>query len=154
MSAIQVCHHFNAQPNYGPTGWWQALIRCLPFRYTLSPRRALLWHARRATFLSTLFGLAASRRFCFSRKHFPHRRSTCTAVLLCVRQCTTSGLPHESRHTLRALKWIWLEGKPGCAAMTLLLPTEAHTDDDKSPASEKLVHWLLHRQLVDFFFVN
>ena len=28
---------------------------------------------------------------------------TCTAIL-CVEQCTTSGLPHESRHMFRALK--------------------------------------------------
>ena len=60
-------HHSNAQPNYGPTGWWQALTRWLPTRYTLRPRRALLWHARRAIVLSILFGRAASRRFCFSR---------------------------------------------------------------------------------------
>ena len=29
---------------------------------------------------------------------------TCTAIILYVRQCTTSGLPHESRYIFRALK--------------------------------------------------
>ena len=76
---------------------------------------------------------------------------TCIALRY-VRQCTTSGHPHESRHIFGALKMNLSRGWARLCCCDFFLRTAAHADDDKPPASEKLVHWGLHRQLVDFFF--
>ena len=50
-------------------------------------------------------------------------------------------------------RWIWLEGKPGCVAVLLFFTHRGtHRQRYKPPASEKLMHWSFHGQLVGFCF--
>ena len=98
---------------------------------------SVLWHARRAIVLSILFIGAASRIFLLF--------SITRTAILYVGQCTTSGLPHESRHIFRALRMNLAHGQAQlCCCDFIFLRAEAHTDDDKPLAREKLVHWFLH----------
>ena len=93
----------------------------------------------------------ASRRFCFSREHFfPPSEHICSSTARIemhhprppARKPThTSSVEDESGSRASPTVLMWFR----------FLRTEAHTDNDKPPASEKPVPWFLHRQLVDFF---
>ena len=124
--------------NYGPTDWWQALTRWLPARYTLGPQRELCSDTRVAR-LSSIFCLYVLLQDFFAFLDNMYRNTVRRAM-------------HHLRSPARKSTYIpSIEDESGSRASPAMLlwyyflHPEEHTDDDKLPAREKLVHWFLHR---------
>ena len=112
---------------------------------TLPPQRALLWHARRAIDMPSLscldvllqddFAFLDNMNSSTARTAMHHLRPPAR------KPSYSSSIEDESgsRASPAVLLWFYF------------LRTAAHTDDDKPPASEKLVHWGF---LLIFFFAN
>ena len=75
---------------------------------------------------------------------------TCTAVLH-VRQCTTSGLPHESRHIFRALKLNLARGQARLCCCDFIFYAQRHTPTtiNRPRATRLYIDFDIDRQLID-----